>query len=179
MAASSGGASLSAPPAYTAALREEVAPSYPSGGGGAVMASIGRGGEALALLTEAEPAPLLQTLDEVVGLLEDAGEVLLGGRIYQYVRLVKLEDTAEAGHLEFVPAEGAPPTLAQAIREGLITATKRRWMVSIAKGTGASTLAEQTQARLAAELEAVKDHPLTKAVFNLFPGAEITDIKKT
>ncbi|MCD8519726.1 MAG: hypothetical protein LRY57_00090, partial [Alphaproteobacteria bacterium] len=158
--------SLSEPPAYTAPLRETQPPS--SYNNGPVTASIGRGGEALAVLAEveAEPAPLLITLEDAVTLLEDAGEVLLAGRIYQFVHMVKLDDKTEGGHMEFRPAPGAPQNLAQAIREGLIAVTKRRWMVSISDKPGMDTLAEQTQARLAAELDEVKAHPLMKAVFN-------------
>jgi DNA polymerase-3 subunit gamma/tau len=165
--------SLSAPPAYTAPLREVSAQTYNA------APAMGRGGEALALLTDTEPAPLLITLEETITLLEDAGEVLLAGRIYQFVHLVKLEDAFDGSHLEFRPAEGAPPNLAQSVREGLIAATKRRWMVSISSAPGSPTLAETTQARLASELAAVKAHPLMQSLFTLFPGAEILDIKKT
>jgi DNA polymerase-3 subunit gamma/tau len=150
-------------------------PSAPIQRGSALLAPQ----EAPPVLLAENPLPAnLSTLPDIIAFLEDAGEVLLAGRMYQYVHLVRIEDKDDSGLLEFRPAPEAPQTLPQSIRETLSKLSGKRWMVSVSSNAGEATLSEQNQARLSAQLAAVKAHPLVQDVFKLFPGAEIIDIKK-
>lgn len=130
---------------------------------------------ALAIVPKAEPVPVrvIKTLEDVVAVLEEAGEVLLAGWVYQYVHLVKLE----AGLIEFRPDEAAPSNLAQDLSKKLSAVDEQRWIVSVSGANGQPTLAQAAQAAQEAEMAEVIALPIMKEVLSVFPDAEVTAIK--
>ena len=114
----------------------------------------------------------VRTLDDIVSLLEEAGELMLSGQVYQFVHLVRLEE----GRLEIRPHDHAPPKLAQELGPLLTKLTGRRWMVSISGLPGEPTLAEKKQNARAAEFANVLAMPAVAEIMAIFPGARLTDI---
>jgi DNA polymerase-3 subunit gamma/tau len=115
----------------------------------------------------------LGTLEDVVGLLEHSGAMILASQVIQFVQLVKLEP----GLLEFQPVDGAPAKLAQDLGKRLNDITGQRWMVSVSRAAGQPTLAAKLEAARKAELDGVKADPLIARILAAFPGTEIVSIE--
>jgi DNA polymerase-3 subunit gamma/tau len=152
-----------------------------SGGSQTVMTSLSSGTSAqLKPVESAVAAPVaiannnLTTLQDVVALLEQNGALILASEVYQFVELVHLE----AGRIDLKLAEGAQQKLPSDLGRKLTDITGQRWMVSISSKAAQPTLAVQRDAAQAAELAAIKSHPLVKKVFEVFPGADIVSITK-
>lgn len=153
-------------------------------GGGTAFASAGPsaptgGGQSVAMaqaepqaVTQAQPITAINTLQDIVAVLEQNGSVALASQVYLYVHLVKLAE----GQLEFRPHDMAPPKLAQELSQGLKIATGKRWMVSVSPKPGEATLSEQAAAQEQADLARVAATPLVAEIINLFPGATIKTI---
>ncbi|MCE7886663.1 MAG: DNA polymerase III subunit gamma/tau [Alphaproteobacteria bacterium PRO2] len=128
------------------------------------------------ILTSPEPQNIteraVRNLEDIVSLLDEAGEVMLSSQIYQSVHLVRLEE----GRLEIRPHEHAPPKLAQELGPMLTKLTGRRWMVSISGLPGEPTLAEKKQNARAAEFAEALALPEVAQILAIFPGAQLTDI---
>jgi DNA polymerase-3 subunit gamma/tau len=130
--------------------------------------------------TQAALAPEPQTiteravrnLEDIVSLLDEAGEVMLSSQIFQSVHLVRIEE----GRLEIRPHEHAPPKLAQELGPMLTKLTGTRWMVSISGLPGEPTLAERKQNARAAEFAETLALPEVAQILAIFPGAQLTDI---
>jgi DNA polymerase-3 subunit gamma/tau len=73
---------------------------------------------------------------------------------------------------------GAPPEMANELREKLNAWTGRRWMVMLSKVTGAPAAGAVRREREAAELEALKAHPAVRAVLEAFPDAKIAEVRR-
>ncbi len=133
--------------------------------------------------TQAALAPEPQTftehavrnLEDIVALLDEAGEVMLSSQVYQSVHLVRLEE----GRLEIRPHEHAPPKLAQELGPLLTKLTGKRWMVSISGLPGEPTLADKHRGARAVELAEAAALPGVAQILALFPGAQLTDITLT
>lgn len=140
----------------------------------AAYAAQGRQALATAPSTREEETPGIATLEDVVTLCRNAGEMLLAGNVYQYVRLVRLAP----GRLEIALPEDAPPRLAQDLARCLSAGTGTRWIVSIAGGGAAEdTLASRAQAAESARLSALRAHPLVAGILEAFPGAVLEGIR--
>jgi DNA polymerase-3 subunit gamma/tau len=130
--------------------------------------------------TQAALAPEPQTiteravhnLEDIVSLLDEAGEVMLSSQIFQSVHLVRIEE----GRLEIRPHEHAPPKLAQELGPMLTKLTGTRWMVSISGLPGEPTLAEKKKNARAAEFAETLALPEVAQILAIFPGAQLTDI---
>src|SRR5690606_35304001 len=137
--------------------------SAPSGGGSQATML------AAAPVPEVQPVTAINTLSDVVAVLEQAGAIKLASEVYLYVHLVKLGENV----LEFRPHDNAPEKLAQELSQGLKIATGNRWMVSVSSKPGAMTLSEHAQAREQENIERVKATPLVAEIFRLFPDAQV------
>jgi DNA polymerase-3 subunit gamma/tau len=169
-------------------------PSVPVGGGGGGSAPTGRsvdavsgpidaprggtrgGGEraALAVVPHSEPyeMPSINSLEDVVQILEMEDEVLLSSQVYQFAHLVKLEE----GLIELRPEDEALPKFTQDLGSALTRITGTRWMVSVSGAPGQPTLAEKAAAAAIAEREEVLNMPIMKEVLSVFPEAELVSI---
>ena len=117
--------------------------------------------------------PRARTFADVVALAASHRDIQMKAALERDVRLVRFEE----GSIEFEPAEGASPQLAQTIARKLTAWTDRRWMVAVTTTGGAPTL--RAQAASAAETgkrEAAAD-PLVSQVLAMFPGAEIVAVR--
>lgn len=114
----------------------------------------------------------LNTLQDVVSLLEQNGALILASEVFSCVELVTLKDT----HIECSLTKNASPKLPSELAKKLSEITGQRWIVSISKAQGAPTLKQQEQERAQHVLASIQAHPLVSAVTEAFPGAEIISI---
>jgi DNA polymerase-3 subunit gamma/tau len=82
------------------------------------------------------------------------------------------------GHLEVRLTEGAPRDLPNRISRFLGNVTGARWMVEVAQSGGADTVGEQMDAQARNKREDVKRHPLVQSILQVFPGAELEQVKQ-
>jgi len=120
----------------------------------------------------ADAGPSLRTLSDIVALAQAKGASVLRVHLENDVHLVRLEP----GQIEFRPGPRAPRTLAGDLAQKLKEWTGTRWVVTLAREGGAQTLAEEKREKHAAQIEAVAQQPLVRAVLDRFPGAEIVGV---
>lgn len=122
---------------------------------------------------EAEPLPEPKTFREVVELFGEMREGSLYGQLYSSVHCVR----CEPGRLEIRPKDRAVAELSGRVGKLLTEWTGRRWMVTISGAPGEPTLSEQDRnAKTQAREEAAR-HPVVRAVLDIFPGAEISEVR--
>ena len=150
--------------------------SGPSGGGDGARARAANG-FAGAVVHRAEPETAaglrLDSFEAVVALAESNRDIGLKFALERHVRLVRFED----GRIEFSPVEGANPGLAGEMGRKLTGWTGRRWIVAISREEGRPTIAETREARRREAVDDALADPVVAAIFRLFPGAEIVDVK--
>jgi DNA polymerase III subunit gamma/tau len=112
---------------------------------------------------------------EVVALVGERRDAKLKVHLEDHVSLVKFD--AVAGSIDIVLLPGAPPQIANELRERLIAWTQRRWIVMLSKEAGEPPIGEVRREREAAELESLKSHPALKAVLAEFPDAKIAAVR--
>ncbi len=151
----------------------------PSGSDSGPVARSGGGGgggtrAATALAVEADPAlGRFQTFAQVVDLIRANRDVKLLVEVEGGVRLVRYAP----GRIEFEPAPDAAADLAQRLGGRLQGWTGVRWAVSVVSGGGAPSIAELRDRTRAAEDAAALAHPLTQAVLQAFPGAQLVEVR--
>ncbi len=80
------------------------------------------------------------------------------------VRLVRFEE----GAIEFSPAPGASPQLAQILMRRLQEWTGRRWIVAIAREEGAPSLKEVADEKARQAMNGVRADPLVRRALEVF-----------
>ncbi|MGE3916295.1 MAG: DNA polymerase III subunit gamma/tau [Hyphomicrobiaceae bacterium] len=115
-----------------------------------------------------------RTFEAVVEVAGRRRDARLKVHLEEHVSLVKFD---AAGAIELALLSGAPPEIANELREKLNRWTGRRWMVAVSRSKGAPTLAEVRRAREAAELEALKRHAALAGLLERFPDARITAVR--
>ncbi|MEO5338631.1 MAG: DNA polymerase III subunit gamma/tau [Magnetospirillum sp. WYHS-4] len=174
-----------------------IAPSPPAAAGGGTQAAVASqavsrpappsdapraalsGSGALAVAPQpqgvAETLPDPQTYKAVVDLASEKREGILHANLLNNLHLVRFEP----GRIEFRPSDRAPPDLAQTLKKFLDRCTARRWMVTVTNDTGEATLAQQDAATDASLRAKAAEHPLVRAVLEIFPGAHIRSVRAT
>jgi DNA polymerase-3 subunit gamma/tau len=122
-------------------------------------------------------ARTLRSFADVAELAAERRDARLRAHIEEYISLVKFDGAA--GSIDIFLLPGAPPEIANDLREKLNRWTDRRWVVVLSKSRGEPTLGEQRRAREAAELAAMKKHPAVSAVFEAFPDAKVAAVRTT
>jgi DNA polymerase-3 subunit gamma/tau len=112
---------------------------------------------------------------EVIALVAERRDAKLKVHLEEHVSLVKFD--AQAGSIDLFLSPGAPPQIANELREKLIAWTQRRWVVLLSKEAGARPIAEARRERETAELAALKTHPAVKAILDEFPDAKIAEVR--
>ncbi len=163
----------SAPSPSNAPTREPAREPAPVSMGGAAAASAPAPQHNTVPQTDAVSEKALNTLEDIVALLEEGQEILLAGYVYQHVHLIKLEQ----GRLEINLEPEAPPKLAQDLGQRLSTLSGQRWIVSVSGARGQSTLAQIGQAAQQKEFEDVLKLPVIQDILEVFPDAILKDIK--
>jgi DNA polymerase-3 subunit gamma/tau len=118
-------------------------------------------------------APRATSFEEVVALFESRREQLLARHLTHDVHLVHFEP----GRIEIRATERAPTSLANKVGQILSEWTGQRWVVSVSREDGATTLAEQADARRQATVDEAAGHPLVRAALDTFPGATIEAVR--
>jgi len=159
-----------------------AAPSAPQGGG--ARAKIASGGQGAVLAPAVAQQALPQSdvslslaptnYKELVELFAAKREGALHGHLYSTVNVVR----CEAGILEIRVGADAPQNLAHRLGQCLSTWTGQRWMISITDKSGEPTLAEQDRANEQKRKDNALAHPLTQAVMQMFPGAQLTALRQ-
>ncbi|MGE3712888.1 MAG: DNA polymerase III subunit gamma/tau, partial [Hyphomicrobiaceae bacterium] len=118
--------------------------------------------------------PEPSSLEEVAELAGRMRDAKLRIDIEEYVGLVKFEP----GRIEINLLPGAPASLAGEMSDKLGKWTGRRWIVALAREPGAPPIGVVRREREAAERERLKQHPVLKAVLDVFPDADIKTIRQ-
>ncbi|MCD1618239.1 DNA polymerase III subunit gamma/tau [Salipiger marinus] len=188
-------AELPSPEDLLRRLQESPPPSGPGGGGGGGGAQA-QGGAAQAMGRAPQPshaapagpsalagsAVLAVAADQALARYPSFDHVLELIRANRDVKLlVEVESglrlaAYQPGRIEFTPADGAAPDLAQRLGSALQRFTGTRWGVSVVNGCTTPTVVEKRDAAdLALKAEAEK-HPLVLAALAVFPKARIVRI---
>jgi DNA polymerase-3 subunit gamma/tau len=142
----------------------------PSGGGGGGAAVARR---AMPQPQAAEPAPTLQSFDDVLALIDRRRDITLKLDVERYVRPISFR----TGAIEYEPAPGAPANLAQRLVSRLKEWTGERWLIVAQGGGGAESLWEKQKREQREVRSEVEQDPFVRAVMATFPGAEIVSIR--
>lgn len=110
--------------------------------------------------------------EDVVALIRHHRDVKLLVEVETGLRLARYSP----GRIEFQPAPGAAPDLAQRLGARLQAWTGNRWAVSLVNEGGAPTIAETRDADTRALRQQAEAHPLVQAVLAAFPKASITAV---
>ena len=126
-------------------------------------------------LPPALPAQL-NSFAGVLSLVSTKRDVKLKMHLEDHVSLVKFD--AITGSIDLFLLPGAPPELANDLREKLNAWTNRRWVVVLSKTAGAPAVGAVRRQAEAAELEVLKSHPAVIALLAVFPEAKIAEIRR-
>ena len=118
---------------------------------------------------DAEPLPDPKTFREVVALFGEMREGSLYGQLYSSVHCVRIEP----GRLEIRPKDKAQTDLSGRVGKLLTEWTGRRWMVTVSGAPGEPTLSEQDHSAKTQALEEAAQHPVVRAVLDIFPDAKL------
>jgi DNA polymerase-3 subunit gamma/tau len=125
------------------------------------------------LETAAPPPQLFSHFRDIVAFVGEKRDIKLKNELERYVRPVRVA----LGSIEIALEPRAPPGLAGELARRLEAWTGQRWIISIANEPGEPPLREQALSRRDSAFREVRGHPLVQAVLDLFPGAEITDVR--
>ncbi len=116
-----------------------------------------------------------RSFDDVIAIASERRDMMLKVHLEDRVSLVKFDGAAGSIDLFLLP--GAPPHIANELREKLNRWTGRKWVVVLSKAAGERTRGDVRREREAAEMEALRSHPAVKAVLDQFPDAKIADVR--
>ena len=122
---------------------------------------------------EQVPAVPLASLADIVDLSDKHRDMQLKIIVKNCVRLVSISP----GRLDVSLTEGAPKTLLTDLSQKLHAWTGMRWMVSLSREQGGSTIAESETAKREALVTDARADPDVAAILSAFPGAKIIDVR--
>lgn len=151
--------------ASDARVMEPVAQLRAIAGGGTVAVALPQVEE------EQEPVQIgaivsLQTLEQGLRL---RGHVGLAAKVYQYVRMGRIEE----GRVEIAYDQTMVPTMLSDLSKALKDITGQGWLVTETRAPSVPTLYEQQQIADKAMLAEAISHPLVSNVLDMFPGATV------
>jgi DNA polymerase-3 subunit gamma/tau len=127
-------------------------------------------------MSEAAPAPRLETFADIVALANEKRDIQIKLALEKFVRPVRVQD----GRLEISLTPDSPPGFANNLSVKLHEWTGKRWVVVLAPQAGgqtAPTVEEQRKGDDAARKQDALGHPLVQAALKTFPGAEIVAVR--
>jgi DNA polymerase-3 subunit gamma/tau len=154
----------------------------PTGGGNIVqMAPRMKGEQAVRLENETPPvgnvpAPLhenFSNFDDVVALVGKMRDIKLKTNLEKYVRPIRVS----LGKIEIALEPGAGHGLAGELSRKMESWTGQRWMVLVTRDGGAEPIQKQRENQRDTAFRQAREHDVVKSVFELFPGAEIVDVR--
>lgn len=148
-----------------ARVPEPVAQLRAIAGGGTVAVALSQIDE------ELEPVQIgaivsLQTLEQA---LRARGHVGLAAKVYQYVRMGRIEE----GRIEIAYDQTMAPTMLSDLSKALKDITGKIWFVTETKSPVVPTLYDQQQIADKALLVEALRHPIVSNVLEMFPGATV------
>jgi len=111
--------------------------------------------------------------EAVIELARENRDAMLKLHLEDNVSLVSFEP----GRIEIYPLKEAPKGLAGELGEKLSKWTGNRWIVTISNQRGDISIGDVRRAKAAAKIAELKTDPAIAAILNVFPDAEITDVK--
>ena len=117
--------------------------------------------------------PMLASLADVAALCNERRELRLKFAVERQLRPVRFEP----GRIEVEPTADAPSDLAGEIGRKLTEWTGTRWVVTVTRGAGGTTLHDERLATESRRRDDAAADPLVSAVLARFPGAKIVDIR--
>lgn len=157
--------------AGSATIQADNAPQPSMSGGGAPPSQAQTQTKAAVAV---EPVTSVQTMEDVVAILQQNGELVLASQVTMYAHPVKVSE----GRIEFFPAENAPQRLAQELSQALKAITTNRWVVTLSSQMGGPTLAQIDDEAENNLRQSVMDQPLVKNILEFFPDAKLKEITK-
>ena len=128
----------------------------------------------------ATPAPaaatsaMPQSYEEIVALAGQKRELLLQSQLVNDVHVVSFAP----GHLSIRLRDGAAPSIVGQLSDRLAQWTGQRWMISLSREQGGATLGETRRADETATRREVLAHPVVAEIMQVFPGAQLKDIRQ-
>ena len=122
---------------------------------------------------EAPPSSGIKSLSDIVALAESHRDMAMKVMLRQYVRPVRIEE----GKVEVALTSDAPRTLLNDLSMRLLDWTGKRWVVSLSREEGGSTLAQIDNARRETALLDARNDPTVAAILSRFPGAKVIDVR--
>jgi DNA polymerase-3 subunit gamma/tau len=116
--------------------------------------------------------PRLASFREIVALVGERKEAMLHAHLLHSVHLVRFAPPV----IELRPQPEAPRDLASRLAALLSDVSGTRWTIALSTAAGEPTLAEQGNAADSARRTAAADHPLVRAILDMFPGARIETV---
>ncbi len=115
----------------------------------------------------------IASLQDIVNLCHENGEVLLGSEIYAKIRLIELKSK----RIEFARSSTMAKDLPQRLRKKLVEWTGDEWFIVVSsEKQGQPTLSEQKAEKYREELAEVSNHPIIKKMVKELPAFEIETI---
>jgi DNA polymerase-3 subunit gamma/tau len=164
-----------------APARNTPAPMSGGGGGSGGATAMAQGSALRAPAAMAAPqnaprayaGPRISSIQDMVALAQSNRDIQMKVALERDVRPVRIEN----GSFEFSLAQGASPSIAQALMRKLQEWTGERWLVALSNEQGAPTLKEMSDAKDAERMRGVRAEPLVRSVLERFPGAEIVAVR--
>ncbi|MEQ8823509.1 MAG: DNA polymerase III subunit gamma/tau [Filomicrobium sp.] len=119
--------------------------------------------------------PEPRSFGDVIELVSAKLDAKLKVHLEENVSLVKFDADAHAIDLYLMP--NGPAQLANELREKLNKWTSKKWMVVLSKSPGEKPVGVARREAAAAELEHLKGEPLIAAALEVFPDAQVTDVR--
>lgn len=116
-----------------------------------------------------------RSFTQVVALVSTHRDAKLKIHLEEHVSLVKFD--AVAGSIDLFLLSGAPPEIANDLREKLNKWTGRRWMVVLSKVRGEPSLGDVRRQREAADIARLRQHSAVAAILDEFPDAKIASVR--
>ena len=147
----------------------------PSSGGSSMRAAVGMNVPVSAISQpQAQSAVQIADWRSAVALFAEKREMQLYAQLMQGVECISFAP----GHLELFLRPGIAQNTAPRIATLLQEWTGSRWMVSLAKASRTTTLAEDDNALAQALLNEAAAHPMVSAILLAFPGAKIDAVRE-
>jgi DNA polymerase-3 subunit gamma/tau len=117
--------------------------------------------------------PVLASLADVAVLCGEKRELRLKFAVERQLRPVRFEP----GRIEVEPTADAPADLAGELGRRLTEWTGARWVVTVTRGAGGTTLYDERTATESRRRDDAVADPLVAAVLARFPGAKVVDVR--
>lgn len=116
-------------------------------------------------------ADALSSAQAITSYLEEQGQMILASSVSHYMAPLRIE----AGRIECVMLQGAPPKLAGDLGAALSQLTGMRWVVTLGHGTPGLTGAQEQAKAREVEHHRILQTPVVQAVLLAFPGAQLEE----